>query len=77
MTEAKAREVFGEIVQENNELRSMGRAIHHAFPIGDKYVMWRFDLYAPKETSLDGIFTSLQLRAIAWWMDNMGGARNG
>ena len=65
MTEAKAREVLGiAIVNENNSLRA-----------DQPFVTYYTNQTDPPKSLLDGFFTSLQLRAIAWWMDNMGGER--
>lgn len=68
MTEEKAREVLGDWVK--------GIEICKDRSFNDpEYAMWRFSMYAPECISVDGLFTSLQLRAIAWWMDAKGGER--
>lgn len=58
MSEAKAREILGAVVQADNVLVNDGR--------------WHFFDYAQGESSvtLDDIFKAEELEAIAWWMRN-------
>ena len=56
MNEQKAREILGDAIDANNNLDSLGW-----------YLAWGTDY---DEATLDGKFSSEQLLAIAWWMDN-------
>lgn len=60
MTEEKAREVLGDLISDTG-IYDLGHYI--CWDRGSEYIV------------IDGPTTALQLRAIAWWMDNMGGAR--
>jgi hypothetical protein len=63
MTEAKAREVLGDWID--------GWTLYK-----EDIINWPLEYYE-NEVRLSSDFTSLQLRAIAWWMDNMGWIRKG
>lgn len=63
MTEEKARDVLGlSIINEINSLNS-----------NDPFIVYYTAQSDPKKAMLDGLYTSLQLHSIAWWMDNKGG----
>lgn len=57
MTEAKAREVLGTDIQPDNSLHNSG-----------VYTHW--NVKYPYSATLDGDFSALELRALAWWMEH-------
>ena len=70
ITEEKAREVLGDAITPEGHLYSLREYFHWTptltlakYPNGE---------YAGRAAILDAAFTALQLKAIAWWMENKG-----
>lgn len=67
MTEEKAREVLGSVIDKPDYSEAI---------IGCVYTgRFRRHTIDPKAARLNGVFYAEQLRAIAWWMENMGGVK--